>query len=239
MTPLFQIKICGITTPADALMACQNGADAVGLNFYMKSSRFIKSADAESVRLQVDQFNAQACQKVWKVGVFVNPTDAELLEAVDAFGLDAIQFHGNESRESVARTRKLVRELEPDCQMIRALRARIFSNSAGESHESSEMERVQAEIQSWESVGIDAILLDAAADGEFGGTGKTLDWRYLNKLIFTVPFILAGGLNPENVSMAIRMTGAQGVDVASGVESEPGRKDGEKVRTFVRNTGWR
>lgn len=236
MTPLFQIKICGITTPADALMACQNGADAVGLNFYIKSSRFIKSADAESVRIQVDQFNAKAFQKVWKVGVFVNPTDAELLEAVDAFGLDAIQFHGNESREFVARSRKLVRELEPDCQMIRALSARLFSNSVSES---SEMERVQAEIRSWESVGIDAILLDAAADGEFGGTGQTLDWRYLNNLIFTVPFILAGGLNPENVSMAIRLTGAQGVDVASGVETEPGRKDNEKVRSFVRNTGWR
>ena len=90
-------------------MACQNGADAVGLNFYIKSSRFIKSADAESVRIQVDQFNAKAFQKVWKVGVFVNPTEVELFEAVDAFGLDAIQFHGNESREFVARSRKLAR----------------------------------------------------------------------------------------------------------------------------------
>ena len=220
-------------------MACQNGADAVGLNFYIKSSRFIQSADAQSVRLQVDQFNAQAFQKVWKVGVFVNPTEAELFEAVDAVGLDAIQFHGNEPRESVARSRKLVRKIQPDCQMIRAVRARLFSDSADDSQESSEMERVQAEIRSWESVGIDAILLDAAADGEYGGTGQALDWRYLDQLIFAVPFILAGGLNPENVSMAIRLTGAQGVDVASGVESEPGRKDGEKVRSFVRNTGWR
>ncbi len=239
MTTLFQIKICGITTPSDALMACQNGADAVGLNFYTKSSRFIKSADAESVCLRVDQFNAQTNKKVWKVGVFVNPTDSELHEAVGAFVLDAVQFHGDESRESVESSRKLIRELQPDCQMIRAVRARLFSDAIDGGQKSSEMERVQNEIRAWESMGIDGILLDAATAGEFGGTGQSLDWRSLNQLIFSVPFILAGGLNPENVSMAIRMTGAQGVDVASGVESQPGRKDGEKVRSFVRNTGWR
>jgi len=210
MKPI-RIKICGITRVEDAMVAADAGADAIGLNFYARSKRFV---DADLARTIADAVRDQ----VALVGVFVNSSIEEVCDIVEQVGLSHVQFHGDEQPTIVADLKSKVSEVHS----IRAIRIR-----------DNDFEKAQLEIDQWQAAGVDALLLDAASVGAFGGTGKKLDWGSLEHLTLKAPWLLAGGLNPDNVSTAIAACRPDGVDVASGVESEPGIKNEMFVRKFV------
>ena len=144
---------------------------------------------------------------VTRVGVFANAAMNTVREVAQACGLDAVQLHGDESPEDCRRV---------GLKVIKAFRL-----------------RTEADLEPMAGYRVDAYLLDAHADGALGGTGQTFDWKLALKAKKYGPVILAGGLNPDLVGEAIRFVRPYGVDVSSGVEASPGRKDPEKVRCFI------
>jgi phosphoribosylanthranilate isomerase len=209
---VFRIKICGITNPSDARLAEEAGADAIGLNFYQRSPRFITRDQAPTVA-------AATGTAVLKVGVFVNASAEEIAQHCTQVPLDVIQLHGDEPPE-------FLKQL-PDLPVIRAFRC----GSKG-------LSPLIAYLDLCAAVGRlpTALLIDAQAPGQYGGSGQTVDWTALPSArawLHGLPVILAGGLTPANVAQALEISGADGADVASGVEISPGMKDGELVRSFV------
>ena len=208
---VFQIKICGVTTPDDAHAAIEAGADAIGLNFYEESPRYVSRQSASKVLAE--------CGDVEAVGVFVNMPAGTLQTVANQVGLTAIQLHGDESPEYLAGLADL-----------RAVRARrIGDRGLSAIAEDLIACRVAGRVP-------DAILVDAFQQGCYGGTGETLAWEKLagyRRELGDVPLILADGLTPENVASAISAVQPAGVDVAGGVERSPGVKDHAKVRAFV------
>ena len=205
MTSLFRIKICGVTNQRDAAAIAQAGADAIGLNFYSASPRCVSNQSAK-------QIVAELPQNVQRVGVFVNASIAEVNETAADVGLDFVQLHGDETAEQIC----LIRAVP----VIKAIRSRAAS--------AGEIERLR-------DVPLAGVLLDAFVSGEYGGTGARTDWPAAAEFrnILTIPMILAGGLNYQNVAAAIRTVSPHSVDVASGVELAPGQKCGESVQRFV------
>jgi phosphoribosylanthranilate isomerase len=197
------VKICGITNAADARAAVEAGANSLGFNFYPKSPRFVAKADAAKIRTQLPAH-------VEPVGVFVNLPVGEVAALCGEMKLGAAQLHGDESAEMVA-------ELARALKVIKAFRVGAdFS-----------LERLREYTEA------SAFLLDAARTGQYGGSGKTADWEVARKATAAHRIILAGGLTVENVGDAIRLVRPYGVDVASGVESKPGRKEHGKLREFI------
>lgn len=197
----FIIKICGITTPEDAVMAAQEGAGAIGVNLWPRSKRYVDDAAARAVLAAVPD-------GVLKVGVFVNVPAAEVAARVASLGLDRAQLHGDERAADFAGM---------DGQgLVRAVRVRDDS-SFGEAAE-------------WKA---GLFLYDAFVEG-YGGAGIAAPWPLVAKLARR-PFLLAGGLTPDNVADAITAVRPDGVDVASGVESAPGRKDRDLLMRFIHN----
>ena len=236
---MFQIKICGITSAEDALLAAEAGADAIGLNFYAQSPRHVTPDQAAEIvsRLRED-FSPEQVQVV---AVLVNHSLDEILWTIREADLYApglcLQLHGDEPPG-------LLRELQshavgtaghllqatghvPTVPVIRAFRCAGDDFSAVESY-LSECERMSASPQ--------GVLLDAFRPGVYGGSGVRADWQALRewRRELRLPLILAGGLTPENVAEAIATVRPAAVDVASGVESSPGRKDEARVRAFLR-----
>lgn len=215
---MFRIKICGITNPEDARVAADAGADALGFNFFAGSKRYINFLAAK----KLIESGSLDCAKI---GVFVNHTADELNEIAQAVGLDVVQLHGDQPPSYLL-------DVERRFPILRVYRI-------GESG----FVPLKTDLLMCAKFGRepDAILLDALAPTEYGGTGRRLDWTTLADRIELLNFdrveplrlILAGGLTPDNVAEAIRFVRPYGVDVASGVESIPGRKDPEKVRAFV------
>jgi phosphoribosylanthranilate isomerase len=215
---MFRIKICGITNSEDARAAVDAGADAIGFNFFAGSKRYINFLAAK----KLVEANSFACMKF---GVFVNQTADELNEIAQAVNLDAVQLHGDQPPSYLL-------DIERRFPIVRVYRVGKRGFVA-----------MKTDILMCAKFGRepDAILLDALAPMEYGGTGQRLDWSTLADRIELLNFdrteplrlILAGGLTPENVAEAIRLVRPFGVDVASGVESSPGRKDPDKVRAFV------
>lgn len=210
----FRIKICGITRAEDAQTAFAAGADAIGVNFYPKSPRYLKASS-----VQLFQLHRSIYRPFVTVGLFVNSTVAEICERMDLAKIEAIQLHGDEPPEFLT-------EL-PGLPIIRARRMDDRGVAA-----------IAEDIEACRSAGRvpDAVLVDAFTPGRYGGTGETVSWAGLAdhpKWLGDVPLILAGGLTPDNVAEAIRIVRPAGVDVASGVESAPGIKDAKKVRDFV------
>jgi phosphoribosylanthranilate isomerase len=194
-----KIKVCGITNLDDARLAVELGADMLGFIFYPQSRRAITRDTAAQICRQLN---------VEKVGVFVNESAPVIQATLDACGLTAIQFHGDEPpsfcRQFAAKA-------------IKALRIRDAGSLA-----------VAAEYD------VDALLLDTYTDSQHGGTGRTFDWQLaVQAKQFGRPIILSGGLTPENVREAIATVQPYAVDVASGVEQAPGRKDPDKLRRFI------
>lgn len=190
------------------------GADAIGLNFYPPSPRCIGVQAAREIALSLPPH-------VTKVGVFVNASRDDVLRTCDHVGLDAIQLHGDEPPGMLA-----------DLGERRVLRAFRCAND--------DLRPVLDYLRRCEDAGRRpwAVLIDAYLPQAFGGTGHTADWALVRKLAETlldIPVVLAGGLRPDNVAAAIEATRAAAVDTASGVESKPGRKDPQCVRTFVAN----
>lgn len=208
---VFRIKICGITSVEDALLAAEAGADAIGINFYERSPRYVTTERAKEI--------CEALPKgVAKVGVFVNSLPKGILAIAERVGLSAVQLHGDERPEFLASLGNM--------PVIKAFRCR-----------ESTLNSVRAFLKLCPAATHPvAVLVDAHAPGTYGGTGQVLDWPRLREEkenLSGLPLILAGGLTPENVAEAIRIAQPDAVDTASGVETSPGVKDPAKVRDFV------
>jgi phosphoribosylanthranilate isomerase len=204
-----QVKICGLTSLADALAAVDSGADYLGFNFYSQSPRYVEAVACAQITAELARRGAH----VKTVGVFVNHRPAEVAALMDRCGLDLAQLHGDEQLEHLP-----------------ALRGRAFKAVRG---------GIPAEAQLQDLArfgpGQPAFLLDAHAPGLYGGTGQLADWDAAAGLAARYPFFLAGGLTPDNVAAAITQVKPWGVDVASGVEAAPGKKDMAKMKLFVEN----
>jgi phosphoribosylanthranilate isomerase len=210
---MFRIKICGITSVEDALVVAGAGADAIGLNFYARSPRCVGPETARQIAAAVPQ-------TIIKVGLFVNAAVADVCRTFDALGLDLVQLHGDEPPEYLPQL--------GERPVLKAFRL----GDAGLRPVNEFLARCQA-LRNVPRL----VLLDAAAPGKYGGTGRTADWSVAAEyatLSDTPPLVLAGGLTPVNVAEAIRMVRPAAVDTASGVESSPGHKDPVKVEAFVR-----
>lgn len=198
-----------------------SGADAIGLNFYPKSKRFVSEETAEQL---CDRWPDGAA----KVGVFVNASSSHMRAAAERYSLDWLQLHGDEPPELVA-------EMSQQFNTIRAFRVGLDGIAP-----------VLEQLDRIEQAGRlpQGILLDAAHATEYGGTGTALDWDRLAPELRGIPsnlfWLLAGGLTPENVRQAIATTGPAAVDTASGVESAPGLKCQNLVTRFVQaaRLGW-
>ena len=221
--PLFHVKICGVTSAADARLAAAAGADAVGFNFVPGSPRRI---DPTLVREAVAVLPAG----VLAVGVFAGATPAEMLATATAAGLHAIQLHGHlDAGGSAADPPGRCLELA-GLPVIRALRmgddglatARRWLAAAAAAGRGPDM------------LVVDAGVPQGEVAGRLGGTGHRVDWEaFAREVPLGLPVALAGGLSPENVAAAIRVTGVVAVDTASGVETAPGHKDPTRMRAFV------
>jgi len=197
------VKVCGITSVDDALEVAGAGADAIGLVFWPGSPRRV---DLETAR----RISASLPPSVLRVGVFVDAPREEIVRASEEVGLDVLQLHGQEPPEDLAGLPRPV---------VKAVGVR-----AG--FEVASALRYQGTA--------DGILLDSGTGGAPGGTGATFDWSLAREVREKVPFLmLAGGLTPDNVARALAAVRPHGVDVSSGVESAPGRKDAARVRAFV------
>lgn len=209
---MFRIKICGITTPADARLAVEAGADAIGLNFCEASPRHIDEAAATAICAAIPA-------GALKVGVFVNASPDDVRRSYDKLGLDLVQLHGDEPPEQLQGL--------ADLPLVRAFRCGPSGLGA-----------VSAYLESCRVLGSPPrmVLIDAFQPGDYGGTGQLAPWDLaarFHDLRFPYPLVLAGGLNADNVIQAIAQVRPAAVDVASGVESSPGVKDVQKVRAFV------
>jgi phosphoribosylanthranilate isomerase len=198
---MVKIKICGITELDDALHAVDCGADALGFVFYERSPRAITPPKAQAIIAKLPPF-------VTVVGLFVNEDSRIIREIADGCHLDVIQYHGDETPETV---RKAPR------RSIRALRI-----------------REDATLDNLDAYPGGGLLIDAWVAGAFGGTGVLSNWEIAAEIAKKRPLILAGGLTPENVAAAIQAVRPYGVDVSSGVEYAPGRKDRKKVAAFIK-----
>ncbi|HEY7329011.1 MAG TPA: phosphoribosylanthranilate isomerase [Gemmataceae bacterium] len=206
-----RVKICGITTAEDARQAASLGADAIGLNFYAGSPRCVEASVAQIILRDLPPF-------VSTVGVFVETPLSKIIETLR--GLDRIhiiQWHGKNPELG-------------DCFPYRFVRAFAVRDE-------SSLDAIQRYLDACRAIEClpSALLLDGYATGQHGGTGQTAPWQLLESFRPGVPIILAGGLTPDNVAEAIRIVRPYGVDVASGIESAPGRKDAEKMRRFLTN----
>ena len=196
-----KIKICGITSLADAQAAAGAGADALGFNFYEKSPRYLPLKDAAEISRRLAPF-------IMRVGVFVNAPEEFILRAVRECGLAMLQFHGDEPPEF--------------CAQFGIMTMKAFRVRGPETLK---------EIPQYKT---DAYLLDAFSSANFGGTGEKFNWDLaVEAQKIGRPIFLAGGLTPENVAKAIQKVHPFGVDVTSGVESAPGKKDHTKVKAFI------
>ena len=246
------VKICGLTNLDDARVAVQAGADLLGFIFYAKSPRYVtpetvaaivrtlrgdretgRQGDRETrdgeTRERIDVTRQSPSHPVTQspshpvtpspklVGVFVNASVTEIAAVVEQVGLDFVQLHGHETVDWFA-------DLGG-----RAYKAMRPADGAA----------AQAQAEQFAPLGCAAgpcLMIDAYDPQAYGGTGKQTDWHVAAALARQYPrLLLAGGLTPANVAAAIDLVQPWGVDVASGVEAEPGRKDHDKVRQFVRN----
>lgn len=212
-----RVKICGITNLDDALTATEAGADYLGFILYEGSKRY---ADEKSVQCMVSHLRSLAyCPQL--VGVFVNESAETMVQTLDYCDLDVAQLSGNEVPKLVG---------DPDSALYGRAYKAIRPNTFLEAEADGDWFRAFSATNKL----LPSILIDAYHPTEFGGTGQTGDWAIAAQLRRKHPkLMLAGGLTPANVAAAIAQVTPFAVDVASGVEAAPGRKDPEKVRRFV------
>lgn len=204
-----QVKICGLTSPQAVGDAVSAGARYLGFNFFPPSPRHVTPEAARALALDVPE-------GVAKVGLVVDADDALLEQITAVVPLDFLQLHGHESPERVAEIR--ARFGLPVIKVVGIASAADLPA----------LDAAQAVA--------DQILVDAKPPKDAvlpGGNGLSFDWRLIAARRWMRPWLLAGGLTPENVTEAIRLTGARQVDVASGVESAPGVKDAELMARFI------
>lgn len=204
-----QVKICGLKTEPTLLAALDAGADYVGLVFFPPSPRYVEVAQAQALR-------EAARGRADVVALFVDPTDDLVNEVVAAVAPEVIQLHGSETPERVAAIRALTGR-----RVMKAIKVR----EAGDAQQALTY-----------AGSADVILYDAKApEGATlpGGNGQVFDWQLLQSVKDRLPYMLSGGLTPDNVAEAIQQTGTLAVDVSSGVELSPGHKDEGLIRRFL------
>ena len=211
-----KVKICGLRSFGDALMAAQAGADMLGLNFYRKTPRGIEPKEARAIADSLRQTLGEQCPIL--VGVFVNAAVGCVRQTADDVGLDFAQLHGDESCQMVGRLQGLAFKAVRPVSKADALTAlQTFAPAFPEDERAP------------------SLLVDAFNPKLYGGTGETASLNAARAVNQAVPrMMLAGGLNPENVADRVRAIRPWGVDTASGVEKDaPGFKDADKVRAFI------
>ena len=199
-----KVKICGITNADDARAAVEAGADAVGFIFYEKSPRYVVPAVAARIVADLPPL-------ILPVGVFVNEGLATVRSIMDSCGLALAQLHGD---ENASYCHDLSRPA------IKGLRLKDRASMLA-----------LAEYQG--RGGVRGFVLDRFSEAAYGGTGQVTDWHLAAEMAKSTCVLLAGGLTPENVTEAIRAVRPYGVDVSSGVESAPGKKDHAKIFAFL------
>jgi phosphoribosylanthranilate isomerase len=203
------VKICGITRLEDAELAAELGAWAIGFLLWPESKRYVDPSVVAGITRVMRR-------KVQLVGVFVNQTIDEIADLVDVLGLTHVQLHGDEGPSFCTAVTQ-----RTGAKVIKA--GRIIH-----AYDLREMDRYHTDLH----------LLDTGtADGTYGGTGKTWDWSLVARRKSKIPFLLAGGLNPDNVADAIAEAKPWGVDVSSGVELEPGVKSPAKLEALFSAVG--
>ena len=215
------VKICANTCVEDALKAAELGADAVGFVFAPSKRRVTPE--------QVGLITRELPGTVERVGVFGAISVEEIALAVEEAGLDAVQLHGGLDLDFADR---LGRRLGPGISIIETMHWSVDQDAASSARVFMQMAEVAAHPAKYR------VLVDAKVAGESGGTGKTFHWNKARSVLTSQPelrVIVAGGLDPENVADAIKVLMPWGVDVASGVEREPGRKDFDKLKRFIEN----
>lgn len=215
----FRIKICGITQPDQGIAIARLGATALGFVCVPTSPRYLPP---EQIRIIVERLYGETGDRdpVERIGVFANAPLEVINQTVAIAGLTGVQLHGTESPAFCLQ----VRETLPDVELIKALRVRTPDSLTR-----------AANYQDT----VDTFLLDAYHPSLLGGTGQTLNWEPLSHFCPQQPWLLAGGLTPDNVIDAIRQAHPHGIDLSSGVEQAPGNKDLAKVRLlFERLQTW-
>lgn len=207
-----RVKICGIRTFEEAMLAIEAGADLLGFNFYSQSPRYIVPGECMRLVVRLEEALRGEIARVMLVGVFVNAEAANIHAIFRDCHLDMIQLSGDEPPE-------LVEQLGE-----RTYKAHRITTQADLDAAVSRYPRRQLNP---------AYLIDAYRPGAYGGTGQTVDWSVACQAAQRDAVLLAGGLKPENVADAICQVHPWGVDVASGVEARPGVKDPQKVRDFI------
>jgi len=198
-----QVKICGLTSAEEAAACAESGADAIGCIFYPRSPRNLTESQASEIC-------AALPPQIGKVGVFVDETLSAIRRKVERCGLTAVQLHG---RESPALVESL---LDSDITVIKAL----FIAGAPTLADASDY-------------AASAFLVECGIGALPGGNARSWDWQQADAFARKYPLILAGGLSPDNISEALRMCRPAAVDVSSGVEKSPGKKDLQKVKRFL------
>jgi len=216
------VKICGITNLEDALVAVDAGADAVGFVFYEKSPRYVTIERAREIVSKLPE-------GVEKVGVFVGPKEETVIETSNDVGLTAAQIYPDDEGRLPSLNDEFFTKVQ--CDVILALPERVFWGSGEGDHGFFISHATRDRLL--------AMLLDSGSIERPGGTGEQFDWQRARGMAegikrMGVKLIVAGGLVPENVTIATDAFRPWGVDVSSGVEARPGKKDPEKVRAFVR-----
>jgi len=212
------VKICGLMNPENAAIVADLAPDAIGLNFYSKSARYITPDTAISICSVLPPH-------VVPVGLFVNESLQSILDICHFCSLNTVQLHGDEPLEFLTQLQKQL----PEVEIIRAFR-----------YGENKLAPLAAIVSAYQQnqIRIKALLIDAHANGKYGGTGQHLPWNELPEQFDYQnwpPLILAGGLRPDNVVQAAQQSHAWGVDTASGVENQPGIKDRKLVKQFIEN----
>ncbi len=200
-----EIKVCGITNLADARFVAGAQIDYMGFIFYEGSPRYIEPAKAGAMINWIEGPQ--------KVGVFVNQPLDNVNMIARQTGVDLVQLHGNESVEYCALVEKPV---------VKALHVKKEKTAV----------ELQNEVQDFQPQ-VEFLLFDTGSNEQWGGTGKTFDWSLLNEISPDIPFFLSGGLNAGNIQAAYQTVQPYAVDICSGLEREPGRKDFDKIEQLM------
>ncbi|MBW4615661.1 MAG: phosphoribosylanthranilate isomerase [Desmonostoc vinosum HA7617-LM4] len=206
-----RVKICGITQPQQSRAIASLGATTLGFICVPTSPRYVTIS-------QIQAAIAVLPNKIDKIGVFANTTISDISQIVLASGLTGVQLHGDESLEFCQQLRQSL----PNIEIIRALRIRNLEQL----HQAANYTQH-----------VDTLLLDAYHPQQLGGTGQTLDWSMLKQFNPSLPWLLAGGLTPDNILEALSQVNPTGIDLSSGVEHIPGDKDLNKVARLFQQLG--
>jgi phosphoribosylanthranilate isomerase len=204
-----RVKICGITKPEQGKAIAKMGATALGFICVHSSPRYVTVDSIQTIKSQLPPF-------IDTIGVFANAEKTEITQLIKATGLSGVQLHGEETPEFCLELRQTLKNIE----VIKALKIKNINS----------LDRVSYYYNS-----VDTLLLDAYHPQLLGGTGKVIPWQELTNFSPPIPWLLAGGLNPDNILEALKILQPSGIDLSSGVERSPGDKDLDKVADLFNN----